>query len=142
MSHHARRSAAVRPHHGTPALFLYNQPAFAGYMWKSIYVAAPGIPAPVLRGIARYAGVHMYNAEPDVLYATRQLLGVHTLRGGERTFHLPQPVEVVYDLFEGRSIASNTREFQAVLPPASTSLYFTGDAGLLRSVGPSSSDTR
>ena len=29
--------------------------------WASVYSAAPNLPAPVLRGIARYAGVHLYS---------------------------------------------------------------------------------
>ena len=70
--------------------------------WTSIYVAAPNLPAPVLRGIAGFAGVHLYNRDGDVLYATRDLLSIHTVAGGDRTFRLPRQVEEVYDLFERR----------------------------------------
>jgi hypothetical protein len=96
--------------------------------WRSIYCATPNIPPIVLRNIAKYAGVHLYSEAGDVLYATRELLGVHTVGGGPRTFSLPQPVEVVYDLFSGAVVARNTASFQIVLPAASTSLYFTGAA--------------
>ena len=99
--------------------------------WKSVYVAAPNIPAPVLRGVARYAGVHLYSEAGDVLYATPQLLGVHTVGGGERTFRLPVKVDVVYDLFERKMVARDVDEFPVILPPASTVLYYTGEAGLL-----------
>jgi len=99
--------------------------------WTSIYVAAPNLPAPVLRGIARFAGVHLYNQEGDVLYATRELLAVHTVSGGERTFSLPREVEEVHELFERKSIARNTREFRVRLLPVSTALFYTGDAALL-----------
>jgi hypothetical protein len=99
--------------------------------WTSIYVAAPNLPAPVLRGCARFAGVHLYNQEGDVLYATRELLAVHTVSGGDRTFSLPREVEEVYDLFEGKSIARNTNEFRVRLLPASTALYYTGGSALL-----------
>jgi hypothetical protein len=95
--------------------------------WTSVYVAAPNLPAPVLRGLARFAGVHLYSDQGDVLYATPDLLAVHTLAGGPRTFTLPRPVEVVYDLFHERELAANASEFQAALPPASTALYFTGE---------------
>ena len=57
--------------------------------WTSIYVAAPNLPASLLRGIARFAGIHLFNADGDVLYATHDLLGVHTVSGGERTFTSP-----------------------------------------------------
>lgn len=99
--------------------------------WTSVYVAAPNIPAPVLRGLARFAGAHLYSEAGDVLYATRQLLSVHTVSGGDRTFSLPQTAEVVYDLFERRIVAQDTDKFQVSLPPASTALYYTGEAALL-----------
>jgi len=100
--------------------------------WKSVYVAAPNIPAPVLRGIARYAGAHLYSEAGDVLYAIRQLVCVHTLSGGERTLRLPRRVEVVHDLFENRTVAEGVDSFTAELPPRSTSLFYTGDAELVR----------
>jgi hypothetical protein len=100
--------------------------------WTSIYSAAPNLPAPVLRGIARYAGVHIYNDQGDTLYATSQLLGVHTAAGGERIFRLPRKVEVVYDLFEMQAIARATDTFQVKLPRASTALFYTGEEALLR----------
>ena len=102
---------------------------FAG--WKSVYSAAPNLPASVLRGIARYAGVHIYADQGDTLYATPQLLAVHTAAGGERRLRLPAPVDVVYDLFNRQVIARQADEFEVHLPPASTALYFTGPENLL-----------
>jgi hypothetical protein len=104
--------------------------------WRSIYSAAPNLPANVLRGIARYAGVHLYNEDGDTLYATPQLLAVHTAAGGARSFHLPEPVEVIYDLFEKKVVARQAGQFQVVLPPASTALFFTGEATALRELDP------
>jgi len=100
--------------------------------WRSVYSAAPNLPAPVLRGIARYAGVHLYSEMGDVLYATPQLLGVHTAVGGEREFRLPARAELVYDLFAGQVVARDVDRFRVTLPPASTALYFTGEAALLK----------
>ncbi len=102
--------------------------------WSSIYMATPNVPASVLRGIARNAGLHLYNEDGDVLYATPDLLSVHTVSGGPRKFKLPGQVEVVYDLFNECILASGVNEFSVQLPPASTSLYFTGKAGLLASL--------
>jgi hypothetical protein len=100
--------------------------------WKSVYIAAPNIPAPVLRGIARWAGVHLYNDQGDVLYACRELLGVHTVSGGEREFVLPRATEVVYDLFSRRPVAENADRFTVTLPKESTQLWFCGEERLLR----------
>ena len=73
-------------------------------------------------------GVHLYSSAGDVLYATPDLLSVHTVSGGPRTFALPRPAELVYDLFAGRAVATHTSAFEADLPPASTALYYTGPA--------------
>ncbi len=108
--------------------FQSEDPASA---WSSVYIATPDLPAPVLRGIARFAGVHLYNEDGDVLYATPDLLSVHTVSGGRRIFKLPKQVEVVYDLFNRRELARDSLEFEIELPPASTSLFFTGKRELL-----------
>ena len=99
--------------------------------WTSIYSAAPNLPAAVLRNIARFAGVHIFNEAGDVLYATPQLLGVHTVSGGPRIFKLRQAVEEVYDLFEHKTLARDADVFRVTLPPVSSALYFTGASGLL-----------
>jgi len=91
--------------------------------WTSIYVAAPNIPAAVLRNIARFAGAHIYSEAGDVLYANRDLLGVHTVSGGPRRFRLPGVVREVFDVFQDRSVARDTDAFEVTLPPASTALY-------------------
>ncbi len=95
--------------------------------WKSVYCAVPNLPAGVLRGVARYAGVHLYSEAGDVLYATRELLGVHTAGGGEREFSLPGKVEQVYELFTGQEVAKDCDRFQVRLAPSSTALYYTGN---------------
>jgi hypothetical protein len=99
--------------------------------WRSVWSAAPNIPAPLLRGVARFAGVHLYSEAGDVLYNTRDLLSIHTTGGGPRTFKLPRKVQVVAELFEGRAIARATDTFDVTLEPASTSLFYTGDAAAL-----------
>lgn len=107
--------------------------------WHSVYCATPNIPAPVLRGLARFAGVHLYNEAGDVLYATPDLLAVHTVAGGERTFQLPHPAEIVYDLYNDCVLARNAGQFAVKLAPASTALYYTGAAETLRSLQRASS---
>jgi hypothetical protein len=99
--------------------------------WTSIFVAAPNLPSPVLRGIAAFAGVHLYSRAGDVLYANKNLLAVHTVSGGDRTFRLPRQAEEIYDLFARRTVARNSNQFQVKLRPVSTSLFYTGGAALL-----------
>jgi hypothetical protein len=99
--------------------------------WNSVYIATPNVPSPVLRGIARFANVHIYSEAGDVLYATPDLLSVHSVAGGRRTFKLPKPAEAVYDLFNSRLIGHHLTEFNDQLQPASTALYFTGSQAQL-----------
>ena len=94
--------------------------------WRSIYCAAPNVPAPVLRGVARYAGVHLYSDSGDVLHANRELLAVHTLPGGIREYRLDRKVEVIYDLYNKKIVARNTDRFEVTHDPISTSLWYTG----------------
>ncbi len=102
--------------------------------WTSVYSATPNVPAALLRGIARHAGVHLYSEDGDVLYGTPDLLGVHTVSGGCRTFSLPRQVEVVYDLYHQRLLQHDTDRFEVQLPPASSALYYTGQADRLDSL--------
>jgi hypothetical protein len=94
--------------------------------WKSIYCAAPNLPAGLLRGMAKYAGVHLYSEKGDILYAAKNLMGIHTTKGGERVFRLPNLVEQVVDLFTKQIVAEHTNEIKVDLAPASTVLYYTG----------------
>jgi hypothetical protein len=91
--------------------------------WRSVYSAAPNIPANVLRNIARWAGVHIYSDAGDVLHASRSFLGVHTLSGGRRTFNLPAKAAAVDDVFGKKTIAKNVSAFEVMLNPHSTELY-------------------
>jgi len=102
--------------------------------WNSVYVATPNVPSPILRGIARFAGVHLYNEDGDVLYATPRFVSAHTVSGGARTFALPQSVEVVYDLYNRQLLGENTATFSTQLPPASTALFYTGPAANLQAL--------
>jgi hypothetical protein len=94
--------------------------------WTSIYAAAPNIPAPVLRGIARFARAHVYNDAGDVLTGTRDLLAVHTTSGGRREFRLPAKAEVIHDLYENRTVARRASRFTVEMAPVSSALWYTG----------------
>ena len=99
--------------------------------WKSVYIAAPNVPAAVLRGLARYAGLTS-TATPVTFFTLRETAGRASLRGGKRTFRLPRAAEVVSDAFTGAVIARNAEEFGAVLPAISTTVFYHGPAATLK----------
>jgi hypothetical protein len=95
--------------------------------WTSIFIAAPVIPAVLLRNIARYAGVHLYSDSLDVVYANNSFVAVHTNhKSGRRVIGLRKKADV-YEVFEGREVAKNAMSFVEELPARTTKLYYIGD---------------
>jgi len=98
--------------------------------WTSILVSTPCISSHVLRSIAKKAGVHIYCDQPDTLYASENLLAIHTAEeGGQRTFTLPRAARVV-ELFSSRVVSEQpVKQFTDELPPLSTRLYHLSQPG-------------
>ncbi|MGD9497585.1 MAG: beta-galactosidase [Armatimonadota bacterium] len=90
--------------------------------WRSVWVAVPGLPPALLRGIAEAAGVHIYDAQDDVVFASERLLAVHTLYAGTRTIRLPRERRVL-DALSGETVAAGAREFTVYLPARRTGLW-------------------
>lgn len=79
--------------------------------WDSIYCSAGAIPAVLIRNIAGYAGVHIFNDCNDVLYANSNWLAVHARTEGIKTIKLPEKARVE-DAFSGKTVSGNkTRIF-------------------------------
>jgi hypothetical protein len=96
--------------------------------WRSVWSAAPAIQAPVLREIARRAGVHIYSEAGDQVLATRTLLAVHAATTGRRRIRLPAPSDVT-DALTGKPIGRGIREFKAPLEWGVTALWRLQPAG-------------
>ncbi len=90
--------------------------------WTSVYSAAPNLPPGMLRNLASYAGVHLYSRAEDVLYASRSVVALHTVRAGEKTIHLPSPADVS-DAYSGRIICVNQSKFVDTLAAGETRVY-------------------
>lgn len=98
-----------------------------GEDWASIYSAAPNLPPGVLREVARYAGVHLYCASEEVLYADRNYVALHTVRAGVKTICLPRRADV-WEVFSGRQVGRACTAFQDHMDAGATHLYYYGDA--------------
>jgi len=90
--------------------------------WRSVWCGVPNLPSPLLRGIARWAGVHIYSDQDDCVYATSRLLCVHARHGGQRHIRLPQPLEVT-DAITGETVSRGVRTFSVDLSPHETGLW-------------------
>jgi hypothetical protein len=93
--------------------------------FTSVWIGAPMIPAKLIRNIARYAGVHIFNEQSDVLYANRDFVAIHTNRSGKRHITLPLISDVI-DVFEKRVVAKMARSFVDYVPANKTKLYYYG----------------
>ena len=92
---------------------------------RSVWSAAPHLPAALLRGVADEAGVTLYANNGDGIYACQDLLAVRAATGEQR-IHLPQTRDV-YDLLSGRLLARGVSEFQPGLAPGGVGLYYLAD---------------
>ena len=101
--------------------------------WASVYSSAPNLPANLLRGLARYAGCHVYCDSGDQILADRNFVVLHTAAGGPVTIRLPEPTPV-WDVFARRQLGDGIDAINVELEPASTTFYHLGDRNLLDGV--------
>lgn len=91
--------------------------------WRSIWCGVPNLPASLLRGIAEYAGVHVYSDSEDFLCANKSMLSIHARYAGKRTIKLPVPVKVV-DAFSGEVVSEKTTSFSVNLEKYETKMWW------------------
>ena len=92
--------------------------------WTSVFLRQPQMPAETLRGIFEKAGVHVYCDAGDPFYANDELIALHSGKGGQRTFHLPEPRRVT-ELFGGRTVSDQpVVKFTETFAPMETRLYW------------------
>jgi len=96
--------------------------------WASVYAGVLAMSSEFLRGLARFAGVHIYLDTDDTLYANDRLIVLHTnwRPGAVRTVHLPKRTNVYDALAGGKLVARNAREFTVAVRPRTTYAFFLG----------------
>jgi hypothetical protein len=113
-----------------------NKPGYAVKAvdgWRSIYMSAGPAPAAVWREIARYADVSILNEEPDVLYANRSWLALHTGGAGWRRIRLPFRAGGVYEVFSRKVLSGPTSEFELGVEQWKTYLFYLGSTAHIAS---------
>jgi hypothetical protein len=137
-------------------LGLYSRDGKVGFAvkenknWNSVFVGAPFLPPSILRQIALWSGVHLYNqsdAGPpdnrdeferagwnpddvtnpgdDILYVNNNFVALHVKYRGRRRIVLPDERNVV-DVFNGRIIAEKSRVIELDCPTMATYLFYIG----------------
>ena len=96
-----------------------------------IFWGSTALDKEVLLPMLKDAGVHLYTDKPAVVYASENILAIHTPTAGKRQVYLPHEAECAYDLFTGKTLATNVRNFEIELEKNSTLLlYYGGKSGL------------
>jgi hypothetical protein len=90
--------------------------------YASIYCEAPNLPADLIRGIARYAGCHIYLDSNDFLVTGKDLLMVHSAKPGERTVHLPERSTVI-EWPSGKILGRGVKQFKYKLKEPGTATF-------------------
>jgi hypothetical protein len=94
--------------------------------WKSVWSAAPNPPAWLIRQVARWAGVHVYNDSNEALYANASFLTVSSNNdAGLRTLKLPRQTSV-YELYDQQRQWQDVSEFTVDMPRRHTSVFYLG----------------
>lgn len=88
---------------------------------RVIWSAAPDMPAELLRGFARQAGVHLFTERDAAVYASGDCMAVYAPRAGAYRVHLPDGARAV-DLPTGNSLDDQSGELLLNLEKGQTVL--------------------
>jgi hypothetical protein len=79
----------------------------------------------LLRGVARYAGVHLYSNRDVVMKVDNRLLMLHNGYEGDVQLDIALPgAGRVVDAYSGEVMTQNGQSFVAKLPKVATRLYW------------------
>jgi hypothetical protein len=89
--------------------------------WRSIYSAGPVLSWQVMRNIARWAGVHLYDEQGDMIWGNDRLLVIYSQEAGRRTIRFPEAVDIE-DAYAETPLASQVRQIDLEMKQFETRL--------------------
>ncbi|BBH25037.1 hypothetical protein Back11_64000 [Paenibacillus baekrokdamisoli] len=102
-----------------------NEPAIVAKdfpNWRSVYIASPPLPAPVLKKVYNDAGVHVYSDSYDNLEVNKSWISLHAASSGVKTIKLPSS-SPVYNIITGQMIGSAIQQFQVNMQRGDTAIF-------------------
>ena len=90
--------------------------------WQSVFTTAVPLPADLWRGLARFAGAHVYCTSNDVLVADASVVGLHSIQSGLKRIALPGRY-TVRDVISGRIVGRNRESIAFRLAAPATRLF-------------------
>ena len=79
-----------------------------------------------LQDVARDAGVFFYSDTKDNVFASKDIVSIHTAGGGHKTIHLPKVADVV-EIYSGKVVARQTDTFEFDMAPFETRVFLYGN---------------
>lgn len=90
--------------------------------YAGVVTTAAPLPPDLWRGLARFAGAHVFTDTNDVLLASAHYVALHSLKSGPRTIELPDTHRVT-DLVSGERVAESTGRITFDLEAPATHFY-------------------
>lgn len=93
--------------------------------WRSVFIGERQLSVDLVRGLCRYAGVHVWSQSSDVVRVAPPFLAVHSVGDGVVHLQFPQR-QTVYDLTEGRLLAEDAGNLRLNMRMGQSGLYAVG----------------
>ncbi|MHA4846715.1 hypothetical protein ACX0G7_21295 [Flavitalea antarctica] len=95
---------------------------------QSFYSVLGGMPASILREVARTAGVHIYYEGTNTVHINNRLIGVHFQHENNVEIKLPFKNQCkLTELYDGGEVTANNGQCTLPLDPGVAKLYFLVD---------------
>jgi len=98
--------------------------AKANKEWTAVFSVAPLLSARLMRNFAAAGGAHAYIDTDDVVWASKELVGVCAKEAGRRTVRLPEKA-TVRDLYTGEVLGKGVQSFEADFADRATRVFVT-----------------
>ena len=102
--------------------------------YTSIYCAAPYVHNALLRAIGSGTRAHIYLNSDDLVHVANDLILVHAKSSGLKKIQWHKRVQIVYDIYSGREIATNCRNWSFRMKQHQTSFFFAGTKSIARQI--------
>lgn len=102
--------------------------------WRSVFIGERQLSVELLRGLCRYAGVHVWSQSSDIVRVAPPFLAIHSIGDGTVHLQLPQRL-MVYDLTEGRLLAEEAGNLRLNMRLGQSALYAVGSYDQLSALG-------
>ncbi len=107
--------------------------------WNSVFCGETVLTRELLHGLCRFAGVHIYSDQDDILTAGNGWISIHTQHDGKRSLRFPVNSSV-YDLVKDHMVAKDVNEYTTFLKGKTTYIFYHGTTQEIKKLGFANTD--